>query len=303
MIVAAVSLATTSILLVLAATLVRRRVDPRVFAVVFTIASVAVAVATSGLLAMACWYGAARIGPIAAIGGWSPNLLADRTPVPLALSVCAGVVLAAIVFASGCLWVRRIAELRSAQQTWATTDPSGITVTTDAAVDAFAVEGTATTRRVVLTSGLIHNLTDPALQQAVIEHERSHLRHHHLLYRLAVETAGAANPLLRPIRRCVDEALEAWADDDAAEATGHATVATAIAIVALARTNPRRRISLAIADTSTTRRVERLLTPEKPNRVGAIIGTGLTLSALIVLAVCCHQTETFFEALRTASGR
>ena len=207
-IVASLLLAATSILLSLAARLARGRVRPSLFAIVFTVASATVAGATSGLLAMACWYGAARIGPIAAIGGWSPNLLSRRTPVPLLLSVCAGLITASIALASGRLWVRRMAQLRSAQQTWATADRSGITVTRDAAIDAFAVDGTTTNRRVVLTTGLLQELTDPALQQAVIEHERSHLRHHHLLYRLAVETAAATNPLLRPIRHCVDEALE-----------------------------------------------------------------------------------------------
>lgn len=98
-------------------------------------------------------------------------------------------------------------------------------MTSNPDVDAFAVDGTATTRRVVPTTGLLREL-DPALSQAVIAHERSHLQHHHLLYRLAVETAVGVNPLLRPVRRTIDEALEAWADDDAAHPTGRVTVAT-----------------------------------------------------------------------------
>lgn len=301
-IVAAVLLATTSVLLSLAAAFVHRRVRPATFAVVFTAASVTVAFASSGVLAVACWYGAARIGPIAAIGGWSSALLSQRTPVSLPVSVCAGVIATTMVLVSGRLWSRRIGELRSAHRTWAIADRSGVAVTPDANVDAFAVDGTATTRRVVLTMGLLRELPEPALQRAVIEHERSHLRHHHLLYRLGVETATATNPLLRPIRRYVDEALEAWADDDAAAATAPATVATAIATVALARTRRHRHIVLAVADTSTTWRIERLLKPENSHDAGAIIGAAIVLSTFTIFAVCCRHTETFFEVLRIASS-
>ena len=56
-------------------------------------------------------------------------------------------------------------------------------------VVAFAIEDTTATRRVVLTAGLLHALPDPALRRAVIEHEQAHLRHHHLLYRLAAESS------------------------------------------------------------------------------------------------------------------
>lgn len=194
-----------SLLLSLAVDGTYQRMSPAAFAVVFTIGSVTIATASSGLVAVIAWYGAARVGLIAAAGGWSPNLLSRTTPLPLPLSVAAGFVALALVARTARL-VRHHREVKSRR-------------------DAFAVDGTATTRRVVPTTGLLREL-DPALSQAVIAHERSHLQHHHLLYRLAVETAVGVNPLLRPVRRTIDQALEAWAGDDAAHSTGRVTVAT-----------------------------------------------------------------------------
>lgn len=304
MIFASLATMAASILLSLAAKGMCQRVSPAVVAVVFTVASVAVAVASSGLVAVIAWYGAARVGTIATTGGWSPNLLSRTTPLPLPLSAVAGLVALVIVYGSIRLWVRRFAELRSAHRSWATDGRFEITVTSDPEVDAFCVDGTATTRRVVLTAGLLRELPDPALLRAVIEHERSHLRHHHLLYRLAVESAAGANPFLRPVRRTVDDALEAWADDDAALSNGRANVATAIATVALARTTPQRQITLAMADFSTVRRVERLLQPHyRRGHLGAVVGAVLPIVPIVALTVCCRHTETFFEVLRTASGR
>ena len=280
------------------------RLAPATAALVFTMASVTIAAASSGLLAVTGWYGAARFGPIADAGGWSTGLLARTAPVPLRFSMCAGLGVVVITVRVAHLWVRRVCELRAAQRSWPSAGhDDGITVTAERRVNAFAVEGTATTRRIVLTEGLLRALPNPDLQRAVIEHEHSHLRHHHLLYRLAVETAAYANPILRPITRVVDEALEAWADDDASHATAPAAVATAIVTVALTRVSERpNRIALAIAESVTVRRVERLLHPTRTNNAGAIVGAGVAIGAVIVLGVGCRETETFFEALR-ATGQ
>lgn len=63
--------------------------------------------------------------------------------------------------------------------------------------------------------------------------DQRHLRYHRLIYCVSVETAARANPFLRPVTRVVDEALELWADDDAARASGPATAATETATVTL----------------------------------------------------------------------
>ena len=282
---------------------VSRRMSPATTAVALTVASVTIAGTSTGILAVAAWYGVARFGPVAAAGGWSPRLLSNATPLPLPASAIAGIATLGVAVSVVRLWLRRAAELRSAQRLWYRTGRDPIVIADDDEIDAFAIEGSTATRRVILTAGLLRALPEAALQRAVIAHEQAHLRHHHLFYRLATETAARANPFLRPIISVVTDALESWADDEAARATGPATVATAIATVALTRAEqPPLPIALAIAESVTVRRIERLLDPARINNAGVVAGALFAVIALIVLGVSCHQTERFFEALRTASN-
>ena len=277
---------------------------PRSAATVYACAAVLIAATSTGLLVVTGWYAAARLAPVAEVGGWSAVLLARTSPVPFPVALVAVALSMAIAVFVGELWVRRVHQLRRAYQMLAPTAADEITVVADSRVDAFAVDGSSKNRRIVITRGLLQELGDDALRQAVIEHERSHLRHHHLLYRIAVETAARANPLLRPVTGVVDEAIEAWADDDAAAATAPATVAAALAMVAITRAKPRTvRVTMGITRSATVQRVERLLTPSPATRFGVVPATVLALASGVVLAVCCRHTETFFEALHTASGR
>jgi Zn-dependent protease with chaperone function len=68
--------------------------------------------------------------------------------------------------------------------------------------------------RIVVTTGLLHNL-EPAERRAVLAHEAAHLRGHHQIYVQLTELAAAANPLLRPVARAVRYGVERWADEPA----------------------------------------------------------------------------------------
>ena len=203
-----------SALFSLTARTVARRLNPPTAAFVFTVASVTIAAASSGLLAVAGWYGAARFGPIATAGGWSPRLLARTAPLPLPVSMCAGLGIAAITLRVAHLWFRRVRELRAAQRSWRPAGhDQGITVTAEQRVDAFAVEETAKTRRIVLTERLLRAIPDPDLQRAVIEHEQctsdtitfsTARRRNGCAYQLDPATHHRCRPA---------ESLEAWADD------------------------------------------------------------------------------------------
>ena len=180
-----------SALVSLTARSVSRRMSPAATAVAFTVASVTIASTSTGILAVAAWYGVARLGPVAAAGGWSSRLLSNTTPLPLPVSVFAGIATLTIFVSVVHLWAHRAAELRSAQRLWY---PNG---------------------------------QDPIV----------------------------------------------IADDDSVRATGSATVATAIATVALPRAErPPRRIALAIAESVTIRRIERLLHPTRTNNTGVVAG-------------------------------
>ena len=120
------------------------------------------------------WYAAARLAPVAQVGGRSAALLARTSPVPFAVGLVAVAASFAIAVFVGELWVRRVHQLRRAYQTIAPTSADGIAVVAVSGVDAFAVDGSAKNRWIVITRGLLQELGDDALRQAVIEHERSH---------------------------------------------------------------------------------------------------------------------------------
>ena len=301
MICALITLGLLSLLLSATAHPISRRTAPATAALVYTAAALVIALASTSLLAVLGWFTLARFPPVAHAGGWSGSQLSRRQPVPGAVSAIAGLTIFILVVRVVLMWRRRAYELLAAHRELLPPGPDGITVLANDAVDAFAVEGTPTNRRVVLTNGLLRHLADPTLRQAVIDHERSHLRHHHLAYRLTAETAARANPLLRPITCIVDNAVEAWADNDAARTTGPATVASALALIAIAQAAPTgSRVALGVANSTTVRRIERLLHPPRVTRLGAIPGGVLAVIALIVVGIAFRHTESFFETLRAA---
>ena len=80
--------------------------------------------------------------------------------------------------------------------------------------DAFATPGW--TGRIVVTTGLLRALS-ASERRAVLEHERSHVRHRHAWWLLAADLAAAANSLLRAAARTAAHSVERWADEDAAD--------------------------------------------------------------------------------------
>jgi hypothetical protein len=83
--------------------------------------------------------------------------------------------------------------------------------------DAFAtpVDG----GHVVVTTGMLRALHGDEVR-ALLEHERSHLRHRHAWWMLAAQVCGAVNPMLRGVVRAAGHAVERWADEDAARTVG-----------------------------------------------------------------------------------
>jgi Zn-dependent protease with chaperone function len=123
--------------------------------------------------------------------------------------------------------------------------------------------------RVVLSAGLIDLLTGPELD-AVIEHERAHLRARHDLLVLPFQAWALALgwvPGVRLAGGSVAELTEMLADDVAAGRTSRAALASALAKVALSGSGqdvaaPDRPMdSPAITGTAVTDRVRRLLQP------------------------------------------
>ncbi|BBZ33399.1 M56 family metallopeptidase [Mycolicibacterium confluentis] len=108
-------------------------------------------------------------------------------------------------------------------------DDHGVLLVDDPVPAAFAVPGGR--GAVVATTGLRDALS-AAEFDAVLRHERAHLRHHHQVYVQMAELAACVNPILRQWCREVRFAAERHADECAARA-GRAVTAQALAKVAL----------------------------------------------------------------------
>lgn len=143
--------------------------------------------------------------------------------------------------------------------------------------------------RVVLSAGLIDLLTEPELG-SVIEHERAHLRARHDLLVLPFQAWAVAFGRIPGVRLAggsVSELTEMLADDVASARTSRATLASALAKVALSGSVPtvppdRLADSPAITGTVVADRVRRLLDPRPLSRLET---AGVWLASAALLAI------------------
>ncbi|GHH44595.1 M56 family metallopeptidase [Streptomyces candidus] len=162
--------------------------------------------------------------------------------------------------------------------------------------------------RILVSTGMLAALTD-AERHALLAHERAHLvaRHHRLL--LAVQLAGCANPLLRPLREAVTYCTERWADEEAAAATGdRRTTARAVAKAALVTPRPSSRarpgrtafpgLPAFAATGPVPRRVAALLGPLPPANgwPPALTGAGIATATLVAAAGTAASTFSALNA-------
>lgn len=135
-----------------------------------------------------------------------------------------------------------------------------------------------------MSRGLLRDLASAELG-VVFAHEASHLGHRHHRYLAAGALAAAVLPPLRPLDGRLRLAVERWADEDAAEATGdRALVARTIAKVALAQPRAPGSAATAFAESGVVERVEALLgTPPAKNAVAGpllFMGNGVVTGSL-----------------------
>nr|WP_223186357.1 M56 family metallopeptidase [Streptomyces sp. CBMA29] len=147
------------------------------------------------------------------------------------------------------------------------------------AVIAYTIPGRH--RRIVVSTGMLRSLS-AVQRRALLAHETSHLRHRHHRYVQLARLAAAANPLVRPVSRAVDLAVERWADENAAVEVGdRRTVAHALAAAALASAAPGPAPpagSLGGARTGVADRVGFLLRPPVRHRLAyALVTAGIVL--------------------------
>jgi len=169
-------------------------------------------------------------------------------------------------------------------------DGGDLLVVDDPQVEAFALPGPpGIPGRVVVTTGMLHAL-EPAEREALMAHERAHLRERHHFFLLVLHLSAAACPLLRPLAKEGAYAVERWADEDAAQAVGdRGLVARAVARAALAQgsspAGPWRNAALAATGGPVPRRVRSLLAPPLAPRPAQRMLALATFALL--LALCC----------------
>ncbi|MEU3352461.1 M56 family metallopeptidase [Streptomyces sp. NPDC037389] len=182
---------------------------------------------------------------------------------------------------------------------------ASVVVTEDAYADAYAMPGLP--GRVVVSTGMLAAL-DPAEREALLAHERAHLRGHHYLFTAAVQTSAAANPLLRPPATAVSFTVERWADEHAATVCrDRRPVARAVgkAAIAAKRTGHRRIPAAALgllgrgrepAVGPVPRRVAALLAPPPRNHPGWVWAAALLMAATVVCALeAMHDLHKLLE--------
>lgn len=256
------------------------------------------------MLSVAGFYALAQIAVVATLGGWSVMSIAIRQPAELvARGVCGAVVLLLMGAATRRL-VLTGRDLTRAEVVCHRLGRGvdGLISIDDDQPDAYALPGL--TGRVVVSTSMLRAL--PANERRVLlAHEAAHVRHHHHLFALLTDLGAAAKPLLRPLAGAVRDAIERWADEDAAtDVADRRLAAQAIARAGLARAwaiTPRRpnHAALGAVDTSVSDRAKALLAPHpRPRRALVAAITVLVVAGGADAVTTAATTEQRFEVAR-----
>ncbi len=254
-----------------------RRLPPGVATVLLTVLALAVALSCGILLCLTACLGVVQRVPLVRPYDWSPDALRTLLPVPVVVAAGAGLIAAVLLARAIAHLVRVVIGARHGSAAVADLPVAGdLAVVDDAAVYAYTVPGRG--GRVVVSTGMLRVLDGPQ-RRALLAHEHAHLRYHHHLYAQSTRLAAAANPLLRPVVRAVDEAIERWADAVAVREVGDpAVVAHALGRAALSgSTLPA--YALGAGHSDVVGRVRDLLEPPRHRRYPGVL--------LVIAAAAC----------------
>ncbi|MFD8814778.1 M56 family metallopeptidase, partial [Streptomyces sp. NPDC059627] len=171
-----------------------------------------------GSLALLAFTGLAQIPEVAEAGRWSVTAVRADDPVYLTVSAIATVALLASLTGLAVAAARQVRHLLWARRECARLPGDlELAVLDDASPHAFALPGAP--GRIVVSHGMLRCLGD-AEREALLAHERAHLRARHHLFQTAWRLTAATCPLLRPLADTGGLILERWAHDDAAAPQG-----------------------------------------------------------------------------------
>ena len=260
--------------------------EPRQATWLLTIAAVALAACSTVALALLVAYAAARSAVLAALGGYSQEVIRRGDPVPSATGAIAGLALAGAAVAVAVLFRNRARALaESYRRAAALRGDGGVVVVPGPDIAAYALPGRP--GRIVVSGRLLDRL-DADGRAALIAHEQAHLSGRHYLFAAAARLAAAANPMLLPVARAVEYTVERWADEHAAAVTGdRGLVAETIGQVALLATpRPARMPAMSLGIASVRpRRLSLAWAGPVPRRVAALL-TAPPRRRIVLLAAC-----------------
>lgn len=210
-----------------------RRLRPPTAALLLTVAACSISCCAMVALGVVGYIGLGDRLPVGPVD-WSAadlrELLGVSTVVGLIATVALFVAVGAVAVRGGRMIVDHRAMGRLLDSL---PESAGLTVVDDDAVIAYAVPSRRGGRTVVST-GMLRTLSAPQ-RRALIAHESAHLRLNHHRYSIAARLAAAGLPVLVPLTRGVDRAIERWADVEAVEAVRDPkVVADAVGAAALA---------------------------------------------------------------------
>ncbi|MET9882732.1 M56 family metallopeptidase [Streptomyces sp. NPDC006430] len=271
------------------------RLPPRQAAWLLTVTAAGLAAASTTALALLVVPGATHLHAVAALG---------RLLTPLATGSPDTVVTVAAVMALTLLLLCTALLVRGLHRRWAQSarakrlagrTAGELLVLPDETADAYALPGRP--GRIVVTAGMLRALS-AAEREALLAHERAHLRGRHHRFTAVMELSALCHPALGTLREPLAYALERCADEDAARAVGDRRLtARAIGKAALAARHAGRRPGPALAATAgpVPRRVAALLEER-----AEVAGSGRTAGAVIASALLACLALSTASALEAA---
>jgi Zn-dependent protease with chaperone function len=275
-----------------------RRLPPALAARVLVAGSVTVALSVLFVLAVVAFTWIGRLPVIAALGPWSPAALRRQSPVPVPAAAGATLLLAVVAVRLVPIVVRRSRALVAVSRSCRRLPGAGALVVVDSdTADAFTTPQRH--GRIVVTTGLLRALA-PAERRVVLAHEAAHLEHRHPWWLLAAELAAVLDPLLAPTARAAAQAIERWADEDAARAVADRRLAarTLARTALLARRGPSATpgAALGVLNSDVPGRVHALLAPPPRRRPAVTLAlVGLVVAGVLAAVAVQQSGERLFE--------
>ena len=285
-----------SVFLAVLAPRAARRPAPRPAAWSLACAALVAATGWLGSLALLAFTAIAQIPEVAEEGHWSAAVLRTQDPVSLAVAAVSALALAAGLVSLGVSAVRQVRHtLWARRECGRLPGDLELAVLDDEVARAFALPGAP--GRIVVSKGMLRCLGH-AEREALLAHERAHLRGRHHHFQTVFRLAAAANPLLRPLAEAGGFVLERWADEEAAVRVGSRTVvARAVGRAVLAAAGTSRPAALAATGGAVPERVRALLAPPPPRRTPTFVAGALLLTLCCVgLANAASDSESLVDS-------